>query len=506
MAIEMNASSRPEPVMESWSQPRDAGSALASVSSARVWSATMARIVVMGAGICGLAGAMMLSRDGHEVTVLERDPAPVPVSPEDAWEDWDRDGVAQFRQAHFLQPSGRAVLEEELPDVYEALLVEALSFDPLTLLPPWIADRAPRDGDDRFMTVTARRTTLEQVVARAAENEPRLEVRRGTAVGDLVTTRINGLVHVTGVRAADGEELRADLVVDAMGRRSPVPRWLTAAGAAPMHDEAEDLGFIYYTRFFRGEQLPPVRGSLLMPLGSFTVLTLPADKTTWSITVLIAGGDRPLKRLRNADRWTAVVAACPLQAPWLEGEPMTGIVPMGGIVDRYRRLIVDGRPVATGLALLADACACTNPSVGRGIALGLLHARRLRDVVREQLDDPRSFALAWDAATEAELTRWYRATVRDDRARMRQIEASRNGLAPPPPADADAAIWAALPLAAMQDPDVFRVMLDVRGCIGSPTAVLERPGLAERVLELAAASAPPPLAGPNRAELLALLA
>ena len=41
----------------------------------------MARIVVMGAGICGLAGAMMLSRDGHEVTVLERDPAPVPASP-----------------------------------------------------------------------------------------------------------------------------------------------------------------------------------------------------------------------------------------------------------------------------------------------------------------------------------------------------------------------------------------------------------------------------------------
>ncbi|MEA2305105.1 MAG: hypothetical protein QOH43_2385, partial [Solirubrobacteraceae bacterium] len=37
----------------------------------------MARIVVLGAGVCGLAAGLMLRRDGHTVTVLERDPAPV---------------------------------------------------------------------------------------------------------------------------------------------------------------------------------------------------------------------------------------------------------------------------------------------------------------------------------------------------------------------------------------------------------------------------------------------
>jgi glycine/D-amino acid oxidase-like deaminating enzyme len=35
----------------------------------------MARIVVLGAGVCGLAAGLMLRRDGHEVTLLERDRA-----------------------------------------------------------------------------------------------------------------------------------------------------------------------------------------------------------------------------------------------------------------------------------------------------------------------------------------------------------------------------------------------------------------------------------------------
>lgn len=76
------------------------------------------RIIVLGAGVCGLAAGMLLRRDGHDVTILERDPglAAGGMGALDACL-----GVTQFRQPHYLQSRGRIMLEEELPDIFGAL-------------------------------------------------------------------------------------------------------------------------------------------------------------------------------------------------------------------------------------------------------------------------------------------------------------------------------------------------------------------------------------------------
>ena len=241
-------------------------------------------------------------------------------------------------------------------------------------MPDSIAEREPRPGDEQLVTWTARRTTLEQVLGRAAESEEGSEVRRGVSV---TGSRPAGSTAACTSRACairHGERLAADLVVDAMGRRSVLPKLLAAAGGDPVHEEAEDSGFLYYTRFFRSADgsLPAPRAQLLTHLGSLLDPHDPGRRRVWSVTVYASSRDQPLKRLREASRWTALVRACPLHAHWLDGEPITGILPMGGVIDRYRRFAGNGARPGAGVASVGDAWACTNPSLGRGMALGLV--------------------------------------------------------------------------------------------------------------------------------------
>jgi 2-polyprenyl-6-methoxyphenol hydroxylase-like FAD-dependent oxidoreductase len=467
-----------------------------------------ARIVILGGGVCGLSAGLMLARDGHEVTVLERDGEPVPQSAEQAWEGWSRDGVIQFRQAHLLTSGGCVALGEALPDVREALRsAGAERFDALASMPPTLTDREPRAGDERFVTFTARRPVFEQVLARAAENEGGLEVRRGATVTQLTVSAEGGTIpHVTGVRLDSGEALTADLVVDATGRRSPLPRWLQDAGIQPPQEQSEDSGFIYYTRFFRSSDgsKPPLYGPALAPIGTFSILTIPADNDTWSVTVYVSKGDQELKRMRHVDAWSAVVEACPLQAHWLQGEPLGDVLAMGGVVDRLRRPLHEGRPLFTGLALLGDAWACTNPSLGRGMSLGLMHARLLRETVGSHLEDPLEFAEAWDAVTEAQMTPWYWETVAEDRSRLREIDALRNGLEPQ--REESSTLMEALLAAMLHDADVFRAFLESRCCLTLLGDSLAREGMSDRIFALAAEHERLPIPGPSREELLALLA
>src|SRR5262249_17965331 len=156
-------------------------------------------------------------------------------------------------------------------------------------------------------------------------------------------------------------------------------------------------------------------------------LTLPGDNDTWSVTLFSASDDAALKGLRHVDAWMKTLRAFPLQAHWLDGTPISEIAVMSGIVDRYRRFIVEGLPVATGLIALADAWACTNPSAGRGLTVGFIHALLLRDVLRRTAGDVRALATEFDEVTEAEVAPWYRAQIAMDRFRFAQMDALRDG-------------------------------------------------------------------------------
>jgi 2-polyprenyl-6-methoxyphenol hydroxylase-like FAD-dependent oxidoreductase len=396
-----------------------------------------------------------------------------------------------------------------LPEVKEALLrVGCITFDVLETMPSSVTDRAAREGDERFTTITGRRPAIEYAFASVAERL--IPVRRGTSVVGLLTgpPAAQGIPHVTGVRTGDGKEVPADLVVDAMGRHSKLPDWLEAIGARRPIEEAEISGFIYYTRYFRSTTgaVPVCRSGLQTYFHSFSLLTLPGDAGTWSVTVFISSGDRALKKLRDPGHWTALVAACPWHAHWLDGEPITDVLTMGGILDRYRRFVVDGVPVATGIVSVGDSWACTNPSLGRGIAMGLMHALGTAEVLQQHLDDPFALTLTQDFMTGSRVTPWYRNTVVIDRAQIAGFNASIERRPEPQPTDPRARVAKALSVAVMYDADLFRAAVEMRSLLALPSQVMARPGMVDRIMEVAdthEAVIPP---GPSREELLHMLA
>ena len=464
----------------------------------------MGRIVFVGGGIVGTCAAMMLANDGHDVTVLERDPTPPPPA-DTAWDEWDRRGVNQFRMLHFLLPRFREIADAELPGLTEAMVAAgALRMNPLAGMPDEFSG-GRRDGDERFESVTARRPVGESVVAAMAAATPGVTIRRGVGVAAVLTgAATDGIVHVTGVRTEGGEEVPADLVVDAGGRRSAMPTWLRNAGSPGPNEMIEDCGFVYYGRHFRSADgsIPPAFGGLLQPYGSVSILTLPADNGTWGVGVVTSSKDAALRSMMEVDCWEKVVRAYPLVAHWIDAEPITDVKLMTKIEDRQRTYVIDGAPVATGMVALADAWACTNPSLGRGISVGMAHAAALRSTLRDvPLDDPKAFALHWNDATNEHIEPLFADTLAFDRHRLAEVEATIEGR----PYETDDPGWLlgkALENSIMHDPELMRGFLEIVSLLERGVDVLSRPGVAERALKLAD---PTPLPGPDRAELLTLV-
>jgi 2-polyprenyl-6-methoxyphenol hydroxylase-like FAD-dependent oxidoreductase len=278
-------------------------------------------------------------------------------------------------------------------------------------------------------------------------------------------------------------------------------------GRRPL-EEGEDSGFVYYARHFRtvDGRLPAARATLLQHFEGLSVLTLPCDSGTWGVAFITSARDKRLRALRDTSAWEAALALFPTAAHWGAGTPITDVQIISAIEDRYRRFTVNGQPVATGLVAVGDAWACTNPSLGRGASIGLLHACALRDLLREVGPEapPDKLARRFDEVTEATVAPLYRMTLAFDRHRLAEIAADIAG-EPYHTTDANWAMSKAVYAAALRDPDVLRAYLSVMALTATPKEALAQPGMLAKVIALGVDAPRYVTPGPTRAELLATI-
>ena len=472
-------------------------------------------IAVVGGGMAGMLAALVLARDGHAVTVYERDDTDLPDTADEAFDQWNRRGAPHARQSHALLARLRRFLRQRAPDVLDALLEQgATELSIERILPPDITDRDPRPGDEDLAILCCRRLTIEWVLRRAVTAEGGVTWRGGVGVTGLVADG----AEVRGLRLDDGSEVAADLVVVAGGRNSPVLDWIAELdGAVQPVEEHSEAGIIYLSRFYRlreGRELPVLKTGAGGDLGYLGFAGFYGDNGTFSITFGVPTGDRDLlAALRQEESWEAAIRTLTPLEPWTEdglADPISGVEAMARLENRIRRFVVDDQPIAPGLVVIGDAALATNPWYGKGCALAGIAAEALSDALAEHGTDRTAIATAMDEALRTRMEPHYALSCRQDAGRIKLHTAMLDGTEPDPEAAATRDfVHNGLIPATRVDADVFRAFFRSFNMLDDPHALLADPAVLTAAGEALATKdqrPPQPELGPPRDEFLAVAA
>ena len=464
-----------------------------------------ADVAVLGGGLAGLSAALAFARSGRRVILLERDGPFEGMTADELFDDWERPGIAHFSQPHNFLGLARRVLLDEAPQVLDAVLgLGAVENRQYELLPG-----ATEAQDELFVSIWARRAVFESALRQAVEGEANINLITNTRVIGLVSAHASRGIAVTGARTDRGEEIEAELVVDALGRTSPLVSWLTSLGARPPLERRAECGLIYYSRHFRfrpGVEMPTVRSLHRVPRGEIGYMAFGMfieDNRTFAVVLMIPPWERDLRVLRFEKAYMAAALAMPALVPWVhpdQSEAMTEVIPMGSLQNVHRSLMVDGEPVAVGIQPIGDALCHTNPTFAYGASLSIHHGFTLARVAG-QSDDLPGVARAFDAAVGADAAARFDVVSAEDRDRLRHWKGEPIDVREPSDSMPLFLRLTAFPAAA-KDPDLLRAVARQVNLLGPPDALQRDEALIERARAIAADEGSPPPVGPARTELL----
>ena len=457
------------------------------------------KVVVLGAGVGGLASALLLARDGHQVSVIERDDFLTGAAQDSPV--WPRKGVAHFLQPHAFMPRGRRELQEHFHDVLDDLLdAGAFDLDMCQKLPGAVTDA---DQDLRYLAV--RRPLIEWAFRRAVTKESSITVHPRETVSALL---VEGGV-VRGVKT-DRNDFAADLVIDAQGRRSKCDSWLTEAGMVAPTTESNECGVLYFSRYYKlrqGCDLPD--GPWLLgprgDLGYMAYNSFPGDNGTFAALLAVPPGQATSRLFKDDLSFETAVSTIPALSQWVNPQcvdPITDVMMMAGL----RNSIISSDSVRVrGLVAVGDASFHTDPVMALGLSFALVQAVALSHSVNEyqSLDD----AMDDFARETGPLMRErfeFSSALDEQRLRMWTGESVNFHS---PRGDYELFSLVAGGVAALMDPEIFRVVMRRMGLLESNAILDENQVMQQRIEEIfaKASQVARPAPGPSLEEMVAIV-
>jgi 2-polyprenyl-6-methoxyphenol hydroxylase-like FAD-dependent oxidoreductase len=374
-------------------------------------------VLMIGGGMAGLSLALALEGSGKQVVIIERDAAPPEgLAPEDAFENWKRPGVWQFRYPHVFIGRLQGLMRTRYPQLFEELKAAGLRTSEFSEgLPPALRPGyAPEPEDDLMVSLCGRRATFEYVVRRYLARMPHVRFEHGAVATGLIGEQDAGALRVVGVEIKRGdahEVLRGDVVVDAAGRNSPVSGLLEKIGGK-VEVQRDPSNFLYFARHYhmrKGEVEPP-RRDISADLDFLKFAIFYAEHGHFAIAFGCAEDEADMVSiLRRPDSFDAMCAQIPTLVPWLSrSDAVTKVLGAAKIANRRSRIAQS--PRVTGMFLSGDAGFEANPIYGRGCAAAFVQSHLLAKALISETDHERREAV-YEAGLQAEVQPYHQASI-----------------------------------------------------------------------------------------------